>query len=149
MSRSAAWSQHARGVLRDGGYRAGAAREAVLELLSDQNCCLTAQEIFDELRGSGRFVGIASVYRGLDLLVDLGLVQRMDVGGGGARFQPVRPDGEHHHHLVCDDCGKVEAFHDEPLERTLVALGTRAGYDLAGHDVVLRGACGDCAPSAR
>ena len=138
------WIEHARTVLREAGYHAGAAREAILELLSAENCCLTAQEIFDALRTQERRVGIASVYRGVDLLTDLGLVQRVDVGDGVARFQPVRPDREHHHHLVCDDCGKVEGFHDEPLEQTLSALGVRAGYRLAGHEVVLRGACGDC-----
>jgi Fur family ferric uptake transcriptional regulator len=149
MSRPAAWADHARGVLRGAGYHTGAAREAVLELLSGQDCCLSAQEIFDTLRGEGRAVGIASVYRSVDLLADLGLVQRVDVGDGVARVQPMRPDGEHHHHLVCDDCGKVEAFHDERLEQTLATLGVRAGFDLAGHDVVLRGACRNCTPTRR
>jgi Fur family transcriptional regulator, ferric uptake regulator len=141
------WADHARKVLREAGYHSGAARDAILELLSRQDCCLTAQEIFDTLRTQGRAVGIASIYRGVDVLADLGLLQRMDVGDGVTRFQPVRPGGEHHHHIVCDDCGRVEAFHDEPLEQTLAALGRRAGYDLAAHDVVLRGACSDCTPS--
>ena len=141
------WVEHAREVLREAGYHAGAAREAVLGLLGAQDCCLAAQEIFDGLRTKGRSVGIASVYRSVDLLTDLGLVQRVDVGDGVARFQPVRPDREHHHHLVCDDCGKVEAFHDEPLEKTLQALGRRAGYALAGHEIVLHGACSECTPT--
>jgi Fur family ferric uptake transcriptional regulator len=92
---------------------------------------VTAQEIFDALRTEGRAVGIASVYRGVDQLADLGLLQRVDVGDGVTRFQPALPDGEHHHHLACDDCGKVEAFHDEPLEQALTALSRRAGYELA------------------
>jgi Fur family ferric uptake transcriptional regulator len=102
------WAEHARGVLRGAGYHTGAARETVLELLSGQNCCLTAQEIFDALRAKGRKIGIASVYRSVDVLAELGLLQRVDVGDGVMRFQPVRPGGDHHHHLVCDDCGKVE-----------------------------------------
>ena len=149
MGRTAFWAEHARTALRDAGYHSGAAREAVVELLSGQDCCLTAQEIFDALRANGRTVGIASVYRGVDQLAELGLLQRVDVGDGVARFQPVRPGGEHHHHLVCDECGRVEAFHDEPLELTLEALGRRAGYELAGHDVVLRGACSNCGPTQR
>ena len=147
MPASTTWSDHARLVLRDAGYRSGAAREAVVTLLSRQDCCPTAQEIHDGLRTEGRAVGIASVYRGLDQLAELGLLQRVDVGDGIARFQPVKPGVEHHHHLVCDECGRVEAFHDEPLEQTLEALGRRAGYELAGHDVVLRGACADCTPA--
>jgi Fur family ferric uptake transcriptional regulator len=149
MLATSPWADHARRVLRDSGYRAGAARDAVVTVLSGQDCCVTAQEIFDALRTQGRAVGIASVYRGVDQLADLGLLQRVEVGDGVTRFQPVLPDGEHHHHLVCDDCGKVEAFHDEPLEQTLAALGERAGYELAGHDVVLRGACSDCMPTRR
>jgi len=125
------------------GLRNGGARRAVIELLAGQNCCLTAQEIFDELRASGRRVGIASVYRILELLTAEGVVQRIDLGSGTARYEPVWPDG-HHHHLVCDSCGKVEAFEDPALENALTRVEKRSGYAVAGHDVVLHGACADC-----
>ena len=104
-----AWADETVQRLLAKGLRNGGARRAVIELLAGQNCCLTAQEIFDELRASGRRVGIASVYRILELLTAEGMVQRIDLGSGTARYEPVWPDG-HHHHLVCDSCGKVEAF---------------------------------------
>jgi Fur family ferric uptake transcriptional regulator len=126
------------------GLRNGGARRAVIELLADQNCCLTAQEIFDELRSSGRRVGIASIYRILELLTAEGAVQRIDLGSGTARYEPILPGG-HHHHLVCDSCGKVEAFEDRALEHALTRVEERSGYAVAGHDVVLHGECGDCA----
>ena len=138
------WVDGTLDALRDDGYRNGGARRAVVGLLGRQDCCLTAQEIFDRLRGEGRQVGIASVYRVLDLLSDKGLVQRIDVGGGSARYEPVHASGEHHHHLVCDDCGKVEAFADDELELVLGRVESRTGYSVAAHDVVLRGACADC-----
>jgi Fur family ferric uptake transcriptional regulator len=116
----------------------------VIELLGRQDCCLSAQEIFDALRTGRRAVGIASVYRVLDLLAEKGYVQRIDVGDGMARFEPVQRSGEHHHHLVCEDCGKVEAFSDDGLERALRRVESRSRYSVAGHDVVLRGACQDC-----
>ena len=116
----------------------------MVELLGRQDCCLTAQQIFDALRADGRTVGIASVYRVLELLSEKGLVQRIDVGAGIARFEPLLRSGEHHHHLVCDGCGKVEAFADEELEDVLHKVEGRTGYSVAGHDVVLRGACSDC-----
>ena len=134
-------------VLRASGYRSGGARRTVVELLGRQDCCLTAQEIFDRLRAEGRSVGIASVYRVLDLLGEKGLVQRIDVGAGTARYEPVLPSGEHHHHLVCDDCGKVEAFADPELERAIHTVEGRTGYSVAGHDVVLRGVCRTCQAS--
>jgi Fur family ferric uptake transcriptional regulator len=126
------------------GMRNGGARRAVIELLAEQNCCLTAQEIFDRLRASGRRVGIASVYRVLDLLSAEGAVQRIELGSGTARYEPVSPEG-HHHHLVCDSCGRVEAFEDRALERALSRVEEQSGFAVAGHDVVLHGACDDCA----
>jgi Fur family ferric uptake transcriptional regulator len=138
------WTEQTLASLRGGGYRNGVARRAVVELLGRQDCCLTAQDIFDRLRAEGRQVGIASIYRVLDLLTDKGLLQRIDVGAGTARFEPVLASGEHHHHLVCEDCGTVEAFADDELERALHKVEGRTGYSIVGHDVVLRGACRDC-----
>jgi Fur family ferric uptake transcriptional regulator len=138
------WADATLEALQRKGLRNGGARRAVIDLLAEQDCCLTAQEIFDRLRASGRQVGIASVYRVLDLLTSEGLVQRIELGSGIARYEPVRTDIEHHHHLVCDTCGKVEAFEDRGLEQAIHRLETRSGYAVAGHDVVLHGACADC-----
>ena len=138
------WKESTLAVLQGQGYRSGGARQAVVELLAEQDCCLTAQEIFDRLRENDRRVGIASVYRTLDLLVEKGLAQKVDIGAGVARYEPAHPSGDHHHHIVCDNCGKVEAFADSRLERALHRVETSTGYAIAGHDVVLRGGCGDC-----
>jgi Fur family ferric uptake transcriptional regulator len=138
------WSDATLATLHRKGLRNGGARRAVIELLGEQDCCLTAQEIFDRLRGSGRRVGIASVYRVLDLLTSEGLLQRIDLGSGISRYEPARSGGHHHHHLVCDSCGKVEAFEDHALESAIHRLEKASGYEVAGHDVVLHGACGDC-----
>jgi len=143
---ASSWAESTVAALRSRGFRSGGARRAVIELLGRQDCCLTAQEIFDELRGGGRRVGIASVYRALEQLSKDGFVQRIDLGAGISRFEPIHSSGEHHHHLVCEDCGKVEAFADDELERALRTVEGRTGYSVAGHDVVLRGACRDCAP---
>jgi len=139
------WAEHTLQELLGKGFRNGGARRAVIELLSDQDCCLTAQEIFDRLRSSGRHVGIASVYRVLELLTAEGFVQRIDLGSGISRYEPVWQSGDHHHHLVCDSCGKVEAFEDPALERALSRVEQSSGYQVAAHDVVLHGSCGTCA----
>ena len=144
---TSSWAEATIASLRSQGLRNGGARRAVVDLLGRQRCCLTAQEIFDQLRGEGRRVGVASVYRALEQLTKDGFVQRIDIGAGTSRFEPIHPDGEHHHHLVCDDCGKVEAFVDDELERVLHKVEGRTGYSVAGHDVLLRGACRDCATS--
>ncbi|MCZ7588710.1 MAG: transcriptional repressor [Gaiella sp.] len=138
------WSALALDGLRAAGLRRGGARRAVVEYLGAQDCCCSAQEIREGIAASGSAVGVASVYRALDTLAELRLVQRVDVGDGVARFEPVRADHHHHHHLVCDDCGRVAPFTDEPLERALERAAGRLGYTLEQHDVVLRGACDDC-----
>ena len=140
----ATWSEHAGEELRRAGFRSGGARRAVVDFLGGRDCCVSAQELHDGLRGEGRAVGIATVYRVLEQLVALRLVHRVDLGEGVARFEPALPGGEHHHHLVCDDCGRVEPFSDPELERALSRVAGTRGYDLDAHDVVLRGACADC-----
>jgi Fur family transcriptional regulator, ferric uptake regulator len=149
-SQSRSWAEETLASLRTKGRRDGGARRAVIELLGEQSCCLTAQEIFDQLRGRGRRIGIASVYRALEQLSGDGHLQRVETGSGTTRFEPLYPGGaHHHHHLVCERCGKIEAFADDELERALGRLERRTGYAVKGHDVVLHGACPDCAPAGR
>jgi Fur family transcriptional regulator, ferric uptake regulator len=139
----AEWAEHARNELRQAGHRSGGARTAVLDVIARQHCCLTAQEIFDDLRSGGRDAGIASIYRALELLTRMGLVRRVELAEAAA-YEPALPGGEHHHHVVCDRCGKVSPFEDAELERAIDRLAARLEYDIGRHDVVLRGACEDC-----
>jgi Fur family ferric uptake transcriptional regulator len=138
------WAEITSHALLRKGLRNGGARRAVIDLLARQDCCLSAQQIFDLLRESGRPVGIASIYRVLELLTAEGFVQRLDLGNGTARYEPVRLGREHHHHLVCEQCGRVEAFEDAALERAIHRLEEGSGYLVAAHDVVLRGSCRSC-----
>jgi Fur family ferric uptake transcriptional regulator len=139
------WEQSARSALSESGHRAGGARAAVVKQLGRQNCCLSAQEISDELRAKGTDVGLASVYRALDLLHEMGLVQRVEIGDGGSRYEPIVPGGEHHHHAVCDSCGRVTAFEDERLENALERLAGRLRHSMSGHDIIIHGDCARCA----
>jgi Fur family transcriptional regulator, ferric uptake regulator len=138
------WTDDALAGLRAAGLRRGGARKAVVEYLAAQDCCRSAQEIHDGIRATGGATGVASVYRALDTLAELRLVQRVDIGDGTARYEPSREGDHHHHHLVCDDCGKVEPFTDELLERALARAAGRLGYAMEQHEIVLRGACDSC-----
>ena len=139
------WGEYAETVLKEAGHKPGRARAAVIEALSAQDCCLSAQEIHDRVRRRRAGVGIASVYRALETLTELGLVYRLELGGAGAQYEPAAPTGDHHHHLVCGDCGKVEAFSDVGLEHAIAGVSKSASFEIAEHDVVLRGRCDDCA----
>ena len=138
------WEAHARAALAAQGSRAGGARDRVITALAAQDCCASAQEIHAQIAATGGTTGIASVYRTLELLHGLALITRIDTGDGVARFEPTHPDGAHHHHLVCDSCGSVEAFHDEALETTIHTVADGVDFRVDAHDVVLRGACRDC-----
>jgi Fur family ferric uptake transcriptional regulator len=141
---SQAWTDHVHSVLHRAGLRRGGARERVIELLASESCALSAVEIEDALRAQGRRTGRASIYRVLDLLAEHGLVERVGVDRDQTRFERVLPSGEHHHHLVCDRCGKLVAFDDPGLERAINRVSERLGVRVDHHDVVLRGACENC-----
>jgi Fur family transcriptional regulator, ferric uptake regulator len=138
------WSDEALIRLREASGRSGGARRVVVEILGEHDCCLSAQELHEQAQARGARVGIASVYRALEGMDALGLVQRVDLGDGIARYEPSHADGDHHHHLVCDDCGKVEPFEDPTLESAIDRVADGRGYRVAAHDVVLHGACEDC-----
>ncbi len=138
------WSEHVQAALSRAGLKRGGARERVIELLASQPCALSAVEIEDALRATGRPTARASVYRVLELLVEHGLVERVEVGDGQARFERLHPSGAHHHHLVCEQCGRLVAFDDPGLERAIDRLSDRLGVRVESHDVLLRGACGRC-----
>jgi Fur family transcriptional regulator, ferric uptake regulator len=140
------WSVEVQQRLRTAGYRNGAARSALVDLLDTQTCCASVSDLHEAVRQRGRNVGLASVYRVLESLLESGLVQRVDVGDGIARYEPVRTSEEHHHHLVCTGCGKVEAFTDPGLERAIHRVEETSGYAVDTHDVVLHGACAGCQP---
>jgi Fur family ferric uptake transcriptional regulator len=138
------WVAHALGELQDAGFRQGGARRAVVELLGEQDCALSAQEIEDKLHARDHAIGRASVYRALEQLEGLRLVQRLEMGTGTASYERVRPTGEHHHHLVCERCGRVVPFEDAALEQAIARVSRSASFNVSDHDVTLHGLCQGC-----
>lgn len=138
------WAEHARYVLTRANHHTGQARQALIELLDSQTCALSAIEIDDALRRSERPVGRASIYRILDELERLHLIQKLQVGQAMARYEPIRTGAGHHHHLVCDNCGTVTPFTDPDLENAIKNLSRRVPMRVEEHEIVLHGACQDC-----
>jgi Fur family ferric uptake transcriptional regulator len=134
------WSERAAAALSDAGFRSGGGRRQVVDLLGTESCAITALEIDERLPGVGR----ATVYRALEQLESLGLIQRVDLGADAAGYERVDSGGHHHHHIVCRRCGRVVAFEDEGLEQAIVALAKRPDFKVSSHEVTLRGECANC-----
>jgi Fur family ferric uptake transcriptional regulator len=144
ISTDSGWARHALEALRAAGHRRGGARTAVVEALAGHDCAVTALELDDELRRRQPPVGRASVYRALEQLEELGLVQRIEVCRGTAGYERIDPDGHHHHHAICRDCGRMVPFEDSSLERAIGQLSESISFEVTEHDVVLRGRCEKC-----
>jgi Fur family ferric uptake transcriptional regulator len=163
---ASAWVERAELALAAAGRKRGGARRALLELLDGQQCALTALEIEQALAAhgtgrpsanmapnagsdcappTGRRVSRASVYRILDELEGLGLVQRVETGQAMVRYERASAHDDHHHHLVCDRCGLVMPFSDPDLERAIMSLSERVPLAVSEHEIVLHGACEECA----
>jgi Fur family ferric uptake transcriptional regulator len=147
VTRDHSWAERAEATLTAAGHKRGGARRALLDLLERQECALTALEIEEALRArDSRSVSRASVYRILDQLEQLGLVQRVETGQAMVRYERTAAHADHHHHLVCDDCGLVMPFSDRDLERAIGKLSARVPLRVSEHEIVLHGSCEDCAP---
>jgi Fur family ferric uptake transcriptional regulator len=139
------WAEHALQALQSAGLRRGGARTAVVEALARHDCAVTALELDDELRRRDKPPGRASVYRALEQLEQLGLVQRLEVTRGTAGYERVEPSGHHHHHAICRRCGRMVPFEDPALERAIDRVSGKVRFEVTDHDVVLRGLCARCA----
>ena len=138
------WAEHALTTLHAAGHRRGGARTAVVEALAGHDCAVTATELDDELRRRKPAVARASVYRALEQLEELGLVRRIEVCRGTAGYERVDPAGHHHHHAICRDCGRMVPFEDSSLEVAIHRLSESIDFEVAEHDVVLKGRCEKC-----
>jgi Fur family transcriptional regulator, ferric uptake regulator len=138
------WVEDALAALQHAGYQKGGARRAVIEALAGHDCAVTALELEDDLRAGEVAPARASIYRALDQLEALRLVHRVDVGRGRASYERAERSGEHHHHMVCERCGRVTPFEDGSLERAIRRVSDGASFDIKEHEIVLRGLCPRC-----
>jgi Fur family ferric uptake transcriptional regulator len=133
--------------LKDEGYKITAARRAVVEALVTATDHLTAPQIVDVVDDIEPTVGRASVYRTLDLLSEMGLVQLSSLGGSTATY--MLNDGGHHHHVICTRCHKSVEFDDCSVRGLEQDLARRFGFEIDGHLVELYGRCPECQTGRR
>jgi len=138
------WTELALTKLSEAGHRSSTARSEVVKFLGAQSCCLTVKEIAKALEGSGSGIGVASVYRAVERLEELGLLSRVDNGSGSSMYEPALPSGDHHHHIICTNCGTITAFEDERLEDSVQAVSAKVDHRITSHEITLHGLCARC-----
>jgi Fur family ferric uptake transcriptional regulator len=134
--------------LRQHNLPVTAQRLAIADVLLASDRHLSADEVAAELSGRGQKVGTATVYRAIDTLLESGLLVERDFGEGFRRFETAR-DIPHHEHLVCDQCGRVEEFRDERLERMTTIIAESRGFARQRHLLVIHGICRECQKGGR
>lgn len=126
--------------LRKVGLKVTLPRVKILDILEVQGeCHLTAEDVYKALLDSGEDIGLATVYRVLTQFEAAGLVKRHNFEGGSAVFE--LHDGSHHDHIVCQDCGHVEEFFDETIEKRQQAIAEEHGFVIEDHSLTLYGSC--------
>ncbi len=134
-------------LLKSKGLKVTGQRLAVLKILQERvDEHLTAEEIFALVRAEHPDIGLATVYRTILLLSDMGLIDKLSLDDGFIRYEIGRSSasGHRHHHLICLVCGKVFSFEKdfmEPLENEIAKL---TGFQVVNHEVKLFGYCRDC-----
>jgi Fur family ferric uptake transcriptional regulator len=118
-------------------------RVAISELLLGAAHNLSAEELIEALASKGIKVGMATVYRTIDVLLESGLVVELDRGEGFRRFE-ARRELPHHEQLLCTVCGAVEEFRDAALERMTRRVAESHGFVRERHRLVIYGTCAEC-----
>ena len=126
--------------LKKVGLKVTLPRMKILEILETSVVHhLTAEDIYRQLLDSGEQIGLATVYRVLTQFEAAGLVTRHHFEGGQAVFELQR--GDHHDHIVCAQCGKVEEFYDETIELRQREVAGRLGFEINDHSLIIYGNC--------
>ena len=122
-------------------------RQTVLQVfLNNPGEHLSAEVVHGILRDDKSEIGLATVYRSLELLSDLGILQKMEFGDGCSRYEvnTTNPDEHHHHHLICTKCGKVTEFEDDLLDNLEADIKEKLGFKVENHQVKFYGICKEC-----
>ena len=128
--------------LQENGYRLTEARRAVVEIIQKSKRALTPVEVFDMARKKYRALGLVSVYRTLEKLEELHLVQRVHQPQGCQAF--IAESSGHEHLLLCQNCGQVTFFEGDDLDTLIKMISKKTGYLIHEHWLQLFGLCQAC-----
>src|SRR4051794_37455326 len=127
-------------LFRERGLKVTPQRQAIFRILDGEQTHPTAESVYAEVAAQMPTISLRTVYQTLHDLAEMGEILQLDLGTGSARFDP---NVDTHHHLVCDECGRVtDVYADADAVR--VAPRQRHGYEITSTEVVFRGRCPAC-----
>lgn len=125
------------------GVRSTRQRSAIAELLSGSEEFRSAQDLHDQLKASGQSIGLTTVYRNLQALADAGQVDVLRTDSGESVYRHCS-SGDHHHHLVCRECGTTVEVQADLVEQWATEVAAQHGFADISHTVEVFGRCGAC-----
>ncbi|RNE49581.1 Fur family transcriptional regulator [Corynebacterium alimapuense] len=125
------------------GARSTRQRTAVVSVLSEIETFASARQIYEQLDSRGMKVGLTTVYRTLQSLADLHMVDVLHMSNGETLYRQCSSDS-HHHHLVCTSCGRTEEIDGGPVETWARGIASEHGFFMSGHDAEIFGLCATC-----
>jgi len=144
--------QHWQGEFAGRGYRMTKPREAILGVMGKTMDHLSAEDIYLAVHKFYPNIGLTTIYRNLELLVEMGMVVRVEFGHGRAKYELADQFSkkDHHHHLVCKKCKKILEYSDfmkdelRFLERTQKGLSKKYNFQITDHLIQFYGYCSKC-----
>ncbi|MFT8313529.1 MAG: Fur family transcriptional regulator [Clostridium sp.] len=137
--------------LKEKGYKLTPQRRAVLDtIIQSEGQHLTAEEIYELVKVDCPEIGLATVYRTVLLLEELGVICKLDLNDGCSRYELVHENENHqHHHLICTNCGKVIEVEGDLLESLEHTIEEKYVFKIKNHSVKFYGLCSDCNKSSK
>lgn len=137
-----------RAKLSERGYKMTPQRKEILKIFIEHPKIhhMSAEDVYGFLRKNDSEIGLATVYRALDLLSELGILVQVDFGDGCARYElnTADPNVHHHHHLICLKCKRVIEFEEDFLDYLEYTIEKQSGFQIVNHEVKFFGYCKDC-----
>jgi len=148
MDRCHRWGQKLAGY----GFRLTTAREAILNILTNTDKHLSAEDIYITIHANNPAIGLTTIYRTLELLEQTGIIYKFEFGHGRAKYELSEENSnkKHHHHLICKKCRKIVDYSEfaeterEYIEKAEAGLGKKYGFDIDDHLIHFYGTCPEC-----
>jgi len=135
-------------LLRERGLKATRQRDEIVRALKKAGAHVTVDELYQRVRRKNPRIGYATIYRTLRLLAESGWASARRFGDRTARFEH-RIEGEHHDHLICLQCGKIQEFENDRLEALQERIARQEGFLVREHKLELYGYCQGCAKNQK